>query len=1012
MLPTPAAWWAASAELDRIATALIRHGRDPVLARHPARFLAPAVVATQRPDAEIAARAEEAGRAVHDVIAALEAVDAAAGSPVRESAGSGSPGLALAAAETITALGRLALPLARTGRAEALRPGSRAADALHADGAALLAAHAAARTAQAAASGWHDPLDEADTRAALEIARRRETSPLRLFDRHWRHVRATTRDRFADSARAVPVSVTRALELLLARHDAEAEVAALTEHARLSWGSPDPAGIEEHLGRIRRDDDPAVHAVLEALARGEGTALATGLTEAVDLVATLRARLEGLLADIDDQPLAELAGILTELADPDAARLLRALAPALRSLQEHPVVAHAVRRLDATPDQLEFAVAAAALDDVRARVPALGGFDGSDLADAVQRVQELLPRFYAGNAALVVARVRERFVHGVAHSERSVTGMTPAERERKKDWSAGRRLLEHEFGKVMRYRSIRELASEAPGTVVAALRPIWLMSPTSVSDTLPLDDSLFDVVIYDEASQIPLEEAVPPMHRARQVIVVGDHMQLPPTTFFNTRGGEEARAGGAARAGSAAQVGEQGGDSGVERPHRHPGDEPGDDAVEIGVVLDGDSFLAQSAGRLPSTMLTWHYRSQFEALIGFSNAAFYGGKLATVPDRAISRPGRAPVLVDVGAADQAGGEATAIAADDVTRGVAALLERSISVHRMQGAVYRRRRNLGEAAYIAALIRGLLLSGSESASGRPSPTIGIVAFSEAQQSAVEQALERLADEDPAFARRYEAELAREQDDRFVGLFVKNLENVQGDERDVIVVSVCYAPGPDGRMLMNFGPINQRGGEKRLNVIFSRARAHLALISTIDGSTITNVYNDGASTLRRFLRYAHAVSGGDDEAAQAVLTGFETTRRRPVTAAESGPGAGTGGEGAPGMIDGSGRPVGPVARQLAAALQARGVVVAHQVGHSSFRADLALRRPDEEKHRIAVLIDTAERADAETIDERVLSHPAVLRAAGWQVRHVLTKDWYDDPGRVTGDLVRAVSGDSAG
>ena len=138
------------------------------------------------------------------------------------------------------------------------------------------------------------------------------------------------------------------------------------------------------------------------------------------------------------------------------------------------------------------------------------------------------------------------------------------------------------------------------------------MSPTSVSDTLPLARESFDAVIYDEASQIPVEEAVPAMHRAEQVIVVGDRMQLPPTRFFtatSTLADDE------------------------------------DDEVEVGVVLDGDSFLAQSAGRLPSTMLTWHYRSRYESLIDFSNAAFYDGRLATIPDR---RPGAEALPRDPG----------------------------------------------------------------------------------------------------------------------------------------------------------------------------------------------------------------------------------------------------------------------------------------------------------------------------------------------------------------------------
>ena len=154
----------------------------------------------------------------------------------------------------------------------------------------------------------------------------------------------------------------------------------------------------------------------------------------------------------------------------------------------------------------------------------------------------------------------------------------------------------------------------------------------------------------------------------------------------------------------------------------------------------------------------------------------------------------------------------------------------------------------------------------------------MAFSEAQQGEIERALERLAQDDPAFGDRYEAELSRTVDGQDVSLFVKNLENVQGDERDIVIMSICYAPGPDGRMLMNFGPINTAGGEKRLNVIFSRARKHMVVVSSIAPDAITNTYNDGANTLRRFLAYAEAVSRGDTEAARAALAPYAAARPR--------------------------------------------------------------------------------------------------------------------------------------
>jgi hypothetical protein len=185
-----------------------------------------------------------------------------------------------------------------------------------------------------------------------------------------------------------------------------------------------------------------------------------------------------------------------------------------------------------------------------------------------------------------------------------------------------------------------------------------------------------------------------------------------------------------------------------------------------------------------------------------------------------------------------------------------------------------------------------------------------------------------------------------------------------------------------MLMNFGPINQRGGEKRLNVIMSRARQHMAEVSTIEPSAITNVYNDGAATLRRFLAYALAVSRGDAAGAAAALGEFASSSAAAAPASDV------------------------ASSQLAAALRARGLEVAEQVGQSGFRCDLAVRRPGEAAYRVAVLVDTPSRVAGQPAAERMLGHPAVLRAAGWQVVHVLTKDWLESPDDVVAAVADAV------
>lgn len=461
------------------------------------------------------------------------------------------------------------------------------------------------------------------------------------------------------------------------------------------------------------------------------------------------------------------------------------------------------------------------------------------------------------------------------------------------------------------------------------------MSPLSVSDTLPLDVRRFDVVIFDEASQIPLENAVPSVFRAEQIIVVGDEQQLPPTHFFSSKKGDE---------------------EGVTI-------EEGDDVVEYD--LDSDSFLNHACRNLPSTLLGWHYRSRSEALISFSNAAFYQGELLTVPDRSTSERGPEEIRVT--------------AAEEGEENLGRLLERSLSFHFLEKGLYDDRRNPGEAAYIATLVRSLLRRKSKL-------SIGIIAFSEAQQDEIERALNRLASEDESFREMLDAELEREEDGQFVGLLVKNLENIQGDERDVIILSICYGPGRDRRVLMNFGPINQSGGEKRLNVAFSRAKRHMAIVSSIKAPDIRNVYNAGANCLRNYLQYSECISRGDLSGAKRVLQSCLVGREARTE--DYKPGA--------------------VVLQLAEVLRSKGYQVESGVGQSRFRCDLAVRRSGEPFYRAGIVIDTPEYYRQPDLLERELLKPRVLRAFDWRIFHLLAKDWLQDAAGVLSRLEKVLEG----
>ncbi len=492
----------------------------------------------------------------------------------------------------------------------------------------------------------------------------------------------------------------------------------------------------------------------------DGARLIVRLAELKPLCVQLDAAMGGVLHGFEEQPFADLRaafGRISESLDglPDFLCCLAVLEKLPAEL------AAAIRSLDLNLTQLEAASAESTLRGIFRSDRELDRFDGKVREEHVRRLETSISAWRTVNASVVCESVRRRFLENVRIASLPAAQLQPAQKEFKKQYQRGRRELEHEFGKSMRYRSIRELTSEEPGLVVRDLKPIWLMSPLSVSDTLPLDTGQFDVVIFDEASQITLEEAVPAVFRGLQTVVVGDRMQLPPTNFFSARRGDDE---------DALQVEEEAGQ-----------------IVEYD--LSSDSLLEHASRNLASTMLGWHYRSRSESLVNFSNAAFYQGKLLTIPEESLALRDRGEILVDAPAEGAAN--------------VAPLLDRPVSFHFLKNGVYQRRQNAAEAAYIAELVRALL-------SHRTGKSIGIIAFSEAQQAEIEDALGRLARQDAAFRALYEAELEREENDQFLGLLVKNLENIQGDERDIVLMSICYGYDHNRRMLMNFGPIDQCGG----------------------------------------------------------------------------------------------------------------------------------------------------------------------------------------------------------
>ena len=347
-------------------------------------------------------------------------------------------------------------------------------------------------------------------------------------------------------------------------------------------------------------------------------------------------------------------------------------------------------------------------------------------------------------------------------------------------------IIRGEIARKRGHKPIRWVVDHA-GAMLQRIKPVFLMSPISVAQFLSPGTVTFDLLVIDEASQVRPEDAIGAIARARQIVVVGDSQQLPPTSFFDRLTGVE--------------------------------DEDGTNGVEIQAAkaTEMESILKLCEARgLPQKMLEWHYRSRDPSLIRLSNAEFYGNGLVLPP---------APLQGDK--------------------------HHGLKFRRVDGVYSSRARGNGrpgtnkiEALEIAAIV-------ARHARESAGHSLGVVAFSKAQSDMLTEVLEH--------ARRQDHVLdALLREDKPENFFVKNIENVQGDERDVILISVGYGPQePRGRLAsMNFGPINNDGGERRLNVLFTRARVRCEVICSFDPEDIdaSRVSRHGPRVLRRFLEFA--------------------------------------------------------------------------------------------------------------------------------------------------------------
>ncbi|HYG35828.1 MAG TPA: DUF4011 domain-containing protein, partial [Clostridia bacterium] len=359
---------------------------------------------------------------------------------------------------------------------------------------------------------WRDPLSPDDTQNALAQALAFEKSFFRFLQPAFWRLKKTLQSRYDFAQHAVAPSWSKILQELMAQHEAQAALDALTNQAGKEWQTDDVKAFRELVQELRTDrrtSHPSVKALIQQIAQSaEGNSLIQGLARVHERFVELDIALRSLLTEHHQFDFPELSDLLAKLRDQTG--VLAELSPFLRELAELPEpLGLALRRADLPLNEWQAASGHKSLNQLYRQDRAVNRCDGRLLARKMEQLEKNYRQWLALNARCLRAAVRRKFLDHVNLSSLSASQLQPEQKAFKKSYAAGRRDLEHEFGKTMRYKSIRELAAGDTGQVIRDLKPIWLMSPLSVSDTLPLDPDLFDVVIFDEASQIPLEEAIP-----------------------------------------------------------------------------------------------------------------------------------------------------------------------------------------------------------------------------------------------------------------------------------------------------------------------------------------------------------------------------------------------------------------------------------------------------------------------------------------------------------------------
>ncbi len=454
---------------------------------------------------------------------------------------------------------------------------------------------------------------------------------------------------------------------------------------------------------------------------------------------------------------------------------------------------------------------------------------------------------------------------------------------------------------------------------------IWMLTPEVVSEIIPLQQGLFDLVIFDEASQLFVEKGIPAIYRAKKVVIAGDTKQLRPMKLFSGRFGDEP-------------------DEAVDQIED-----------ETNEALEEPSLLDLAQYKYKDVLLNYHYRSRYEELIAFSNYAFYQGRLMVSPNA--EKPDASP----------------------------------IEVHKIDDGIWEKTANRQEAVYCVKLLKEILKTRKHNES------IGIITFNSHQHDLIEDMIDKECDTDLAFENMILAERNRIENGEDTSLFVKNIENVQGDERDIIIFSIGFAKNSEGKLYRNFGWLNAEHGENRLNVAISRAKQKIHIITSIEPRelNVNGLKHEGPSYLKKYLEYAFAVSDGDEDEARKVL--LSMCSKDDVLDRDSS-------DTDIGFEDDQGRDGSSFIASVAAHLEEQGYDVVRNVGIGGYTLDLAIRK----KNRFVLGIECDESlytAEA-SIRERDYHRQKFLESKGWNVYRLWSPLWWKDKEKILNEIRKLV------